>query len=186
MSLNSLGLRCTEFPPSPEPGDQAALSPAPTWAWAKDGPPGLWPGWGRAASGQAEVAAGPPLTPAFSALPEAGGGPASGRSPRRPAARGGARGLSPRAGEFWESPAQGGGLAAARAAVRAARRARRARSEGAAPGWAHTGTRGGRAGGGGRGPGGLAGRERRRAARPRLCLPGTCLVLALSWQPLCR
>lgn len=120
---------------------------------------------------------GPPLAPAFRALPEAGGGPASGRSPRRSAARGGARGLSPGAGGFWERPAQGGGLAAARAAVRAARRARRARSEGAAPGGAHSGTRGGR-----RGPRRACG----AAARPGLCLPGTCLALALSWQQRCR
>lgn len=127
---------------------------------------------------------GPPLTPAFSALPEAGGGPASGRSPRRPAARGGARGLSPGAGEFWESPAQGGGLAAARAAVRAARRARRARSEGAAPGWAHTGTRGGRAGGGGSGPRRACGAGAAAGGAPQAVppghSPGSCALLAAA------
>lgn len=65
----------------------------------------------------AGVAAGSAPRPRLLRAARAGGGPASGRSPGRPGARGGARGLSPGAGEFWERPAQGGGPAAARAAV---------------------------------------------------------------------
>lgn len=126
---------------------------------------------------RARVAAG--SAPRACLLRAAGGpgaGPSQASPPGRPAARGGARGLSPGAGEFWESPAQGGGPAAARAAVRAARRARRARSEVAAPG-----------GGAprGAGPDGRRGRqtperERRRrapAVPPGLRLPGTCPAL---------
>ena len=145
-----------------EPGNPAALSPAP--AAARGQPPGAeaeagaeaWAGLGsRGPRPGRGWRPGPPLAPAVSAQPAAGGGPGSGRAPGRPAARGSARGLSPGVGEFWESPAQGGGSAAARAAVRAACRALRARSEGAAPGGgahddAGPGGRGGGGGGGGR------------------------------------
>lgn len=176
----------TEFPPSPEPGDPAALlsspargpGPGPTpeaeAGLGSRGPrPGL--GWRR----------GPPLAPAFSALPVTGGGSVSGRSPGRQAARGGARGLSPGAGKFWESPAQGGGPAAAHAAVRAARRARRARSEGAAPGGGAHGDAD-REGGGRRGRR-TPGRERRRAGGAHRALPpGRLPGSARYWHPLRR
>lgn len=122
---------------------------------------------------RARVAAG--SAPRACLLRAAGGpgaGPSQASPPGRPAARGGARGLSPGAGEFWESPAQGGGPAAARAAVRAARRARRARSEVAAPGGGAP-ARGRTGGGGGRPPSGSGG------GAPRLCLPG-CASRALA------
>lgn len=181
MRVNSRGLRWTEFPPSPELGDPAALSPAFTRAVLRGGPRGrdragvaLRSRGGRPGRGWRR---GPPLAPAFSARsPRPGAGPAQAapRAAQRPAAALAASHPG-RASSGKARPRAGAPLPPAPPSVRAACTARRARSEGAAPGGGALGD----AGPGGRQIPGreLRRRRRRRAARPGLCIPGTCLAL---------
>lgn len=166
----------------PEPGDLAALSPAPTAARTPGGPGR--PGRSRRADIQGQ-GGGRSFAPAFSARPAARGAePVSGLSPRPP---GGPRQLaaSHRGGRVLGKPGPGQGPRCRRAAVRERAQSSAGAERGSGAGRGRTARReAGRAAGAADPPSASGG------GAPRLCLPGCASGhlpgSARSWHPLRR